>query len=344
MLGAIVGDLAAWTYENDKERFYSSLTSKDALLSPFGKIAYETAIWNLDREEGERITLSPDVHWGPLTHAENLIRCATLAWTSDMPFNLFDSSHGPFYDDKEGWYAGNIIVELIDSLHHGKTKKEVLMTPSYWCNAFQELKSYWKWQIVEPEQGLLIYLMRAWNCFEKAWDFTSAIHNAARWQKVDRHLLCSITGALAESMYGCEFNFLKKKYGDSCEIAYPEVMAKDARRIHSSVIGSSFQKTVLARTWRNSLGPYSRTGLKGRCSRQREPKKFSGLSTQDGMIDMDSILMTDGSTFIEVMYSLQDSISSRRATHIPSPTFREAKRNLNVQNLLLRKPYVLPPI
>ena len=232
MLGAIVGDLAAWTYENDKERFYSSLTSKDALLSPFGKIAYETAIWNLDREEGERITLSPDVHWGPLTHAENLIRCATLAWTSDMPFNLFDSSHGPFYDDKEGWYAGNIIVELIDSLHHGKTKKEVLMTPSYWCNAFQELKSYWKWQIVEPEQGLLIYLMRAWNCFEKAWDFTSAIHNAARWQKVDRHLLCSITGALAESMYGCEFNFLKKKYGDSCEIAYPEVMAKDARRIH----------------------------------------------------------------------------------------------------------------
>ena len=56
MLGAIVGDLAAWTYENDKERFYSSLTSKDALLSPFGKIAYETAIWNLDREEGERST------------------------------------------------------------------------------------------------------------------------------------------------------------------------------------------------------------------------------------------------------------------------------------------------
>ena len=34
MLGAIVGDLAAWTYENDKERFYSSLTTKEALLSP----------------------------------------------------------------------------------------------------------------------------------------------------------------------------------------------------------------------------------------------------------------------------------------------------------------------
>jgi len=98
MLGAIVGDLAAWTYENDKERFYSSLTTKEALLSPFGKTAYETAVWSLDRKEGERIHLCPEKHWRPLVHADNLIRCATLAWTTDNPFNLFESNYGIFYD------------------------------------------------------------------------------------------------------------------------------------------------------------------------------------------------------------------------------------------------------
>ena len=55
-------------------------------------------------------------HLGPLEHADNLIRCATLAWTTDIPFNLFESDFGIFYDDKEGWYAGRIIVELINAL------------------------------------------------------------------------------------------------------------------------------------------------------------------------------------------------------------------------------------
>lgn len=219
MLGAIVGDLAAWTYENDKERFYSSLTTKEALLSPFGKTAYETAVWSLDRKEGELIHLCPEKHWGPLVHADNLIRCATLAWTTDIPFNLFESDSGIFYDDKEGWYAGRIIVELINGLHHGKTKKGVLQHGM--GETFQSLKSGWEWKIIKPDQGLLIYLMRAWDCFEKSWDFTSAIHNAAIWENVDRHLLCCLTGALAEAMYGCEFNFLKKKYGGSSTIVYP---------------------------------------------------------------------------------------------------------------------------
>lgn len=238
MLGAIVGDLAAWTYENDKERFYSSLTTKEALLSPFGKTAYETAVWSLDRKEGELIHLCPEKHWGPLVHADNLIRCATLAWTTDIPFNLFESDFGIFYDDKEGWYAGRIIVELINGLHHGKTKKGVLQHGM--GETFQSLKSGWEWKIIKPYQGLLIYLMRAWDCFEKSWDFTSAIHNAAKWENVDRHLLCCLTGALAEAMYGCEFNFLKKKYGGSSTIVYPASLEKNAWRIQEHQFKSRF--------------------------------------------------------------------------------------------------------
>lgn len=66
MLGAIVGDLAAWTYENDKERFYSSLTMKEALLSPFGKTAYEPpyGVWT-ERKVNSFIYVQRSIwgHW-----------------------------------------------------------------------------------------------------------------------------------------------------------------------------------------------------------------------------------------------------------------------------------------
>ncbi len=36
MIGAIIGDLAAWTWENDRERFNPSLISEKAVLSEYG--------------------------------------------------------------------------------------------------------------------------------------------------------------------------------------------------------------------------------------------------------------------------------------------------------------------
>lgn len=67
----------------------------------------------------------------------------------------------------------------------------------------------------------------------KAWDFTSSIHNAARWPDVDRHLLCSLTGALAEAMYGCEYRLLKEKYGSNWynSIVYPDAINEGILRI-----------------------------------------------------------------------------------------------------------------
>ena len=43
MIGAIIGDLAAWTWENDHEKFYPSLISEKALLSEFGLSVLATA-------------------------------------------------------------------------------------------------------------------------------------------------------------------------------------------------------------------------------------------------------------------------------------------------------------
>lgn len=43
MIGAIIGDLAAWTWENDHEKFYPFLISEKALLSEFGLSVLATA-------------------------------------------------------------------------------------------------------------------------------------------------------------------------------------------------------------------------------------------------------------------------------------------------------------
>lgn len=43
MIGAIIGDLAAWTWENDHEKFYPSLISEKALLSELGLSVLATA-------------------------------------------------------------------------------------------------------------------------------------------------------------------------------------------------------------------------------------------------------------------------------------------------------------
>jgi len=232
MLGAIAGDLAAWTYENDKECFYSSLTSLDAELSPLGEAALATALWNINHRDGDQFDCWSlgDNHY--LRHGARLIQIATLAWNKDYPMTLLKSDHETFYDDKEGMYAVNIITELIGGLHNGKTKTEVLA--DNFGQIFKDLKSSWKWQSFSEREGLLIYLMRAWDCFEKAWDFTSAIHNAARWDGAQRHLLCSLTGAIAEAMYGCEYRLLKLKYSSNHYnyIKYPQRIEEDARAIH----------------------------------------------------------------------------------------------------------------
>lgn len=231
MIGAIAGDLAAWTYENDKEVFYSSLTSTYAELSPLGEAVLATAMWAINYRDGAQLRYGSEGDKFFIRHGARLIQLATLHWIFDHPNSLFVSDVTPFYDDKEGIYAANIIAEIIPGLRNGKTKAEILSDG--FGKTFNDLKSSWQWQTVTERDGLLTYLMRAWDCFEKAWDFTSAIHNAARWEGVDRHLLCSLTGAIAEAMYGCEYRLLKKKYGENHYdyIQYPERIQKEVRAI-----------------------------------------------------------------------------------------------------------------
>ena len=49
MIGAIIGDIAAWTYEHDREAFWNQLISYDdkVSLSEFGRAYMQAASWNL---------------------------------------------------------------------------------------------------------------------------------------------------------------------------------------------------------------------------------------------------------------------------------------------------------
>ena len=54
--------------------------------------------------------------------------------------------------------------------------------------------------------------MRAWDCFYNSFDFGSAIHNAVRYPNSNSRQLASLTGLIAEAMYGCAYYFKKEKY------------------------------------------------------------------------------------------------------------------------------------
>ncbi len=190
-------------------------------------------MWAINYRDGAQLRYGSEGDKFFIRHGARLIQLATLHWIFDYPNSMFVPDVTPFYDDKEGIYAANVIAEIIPGLRNGKTKAEILSDG--FGKTFNDLKSSWQWQTVTERDGLLTYLMRAWDCFEKAWDFTSSIHNAARWEGVDRHLLCSLTGAIAEAMYGCEYRLLKKKYGDNHYdyIQYPERIVEDVRAIFS---------------------------------------------------------------------------------------------------------------
>ena len=61
MLGAIIGDIAAWTYEHDRTTFWSHLVSEDAKVSEFGMSVLTTAAListdpNMPKEEAVKFT------------------------------------------------------------------------------------------------------------------------------------------------------------------------------------------------------------------------------------------------------------------------------------------------
>ena len=214
MIGALIGDLAAWTYEHDKKMFFKQLVADkggNAQLSIYGKALLNAASHNL--------IVCPWIRTEPVPSDNNrdeivgqwLMWQIVSAWTdknelNSMPdFNMLE---------KEELYAKRFILDLIRSLRNGATKSEAY----YSTVSFEDLSKTWNWKTDNKEKnlGLLTYIFRAWDSFYRGFDFTSTIHNAVKWPG-DKNLTAAIAGAFADAMCGCEMTFIKKKHAENTD-------------------------------------------------------------------------------------------------------------------------------
>ena len=231
MIGAIIGDLAAWTYEHDKSLFYSKLIHPEAKLSVSG-LAVLSMFELMTQKESDvdwkeikscfkrtypltsnDVANIPDV-WTEFLRSDGLIpeevkRVMNVAtdivggWC-EHPRDTAMAWGVRFHGMKEEYYLSQI-SDVIYRLRQGATKKEAIKGTSY-------ITDWYKPKHGETDVSPLGYACLAWHCFKDSFDFTSAIHNAMRCPYGEKHLLATLVGATAEAMYGCGMMILKKKF------------------------------------------------------------------------------------------------------------------------------------
>ena len=210
MNGAILGDLAAWTWEQDKDLFFRKLVSSEASPSKMMKEMLLMAdTLALVRGSDIKVHESLGMRISPET---TMLRAIAIGWLYDTEAETAFQEYGFTYD-KEDWYAGAFMWKLIFALRHGASKKDALMV---------ENVSSFKWFVEDiswnEQSSILGVLIRAWGAFYSSYDFGSALHRAMELPG-DRHLNGILVGALADAMYGCDRYMVKAKYGKGSSLA-----------------------------------------------------------------------------------------------------------------------------
>lgn len=232
MLGAIIGDLAASTYLQDKAEFYTQLIGDSATISELSVAVlwavqavkdwdrlnddlslkqFIAHLWTSENTEFVELsrgvrdwTVCPNMYQHPVGIGMFLMRQGSLSYWFDWESGKRDSID--FGMDKEEMYSSMFLSKMLTLLRLGWIKDEIW---SELGNVFQGCFKDWKWRS-EPGRALN-YLLRAWECFYKAYDYGSAIHNAVKMVG-DIRTNCALTGMVAAAMYGCDQYFIKKKY------------------------------------------------------------------------------------------------------------------------------------
>lgn len=243
MIGAVIGDLAAWTWEHDRECFYRKLVSDDASLSGYGLLPI--VMWKTIHEGGLIHKNRLYVTIGKaLMHAcpagidipESWRIWGMCEYDRPIPFDLkialissafIDSGFLSedrqqhldwvtlFHGGKQEKYA-SFIMTILRRLNEGATKDEAIKGIPEPVYAYYQTGEPHTWK------DYLEYITFAWRCFYYSWDFTSALHNAAKCP-ANRHLAMVLTGAFAEAMCGCTYSMTKQKFGGNYEcIAFPK--------------------------------------------------------------------------------------------------------------------------
>lgn len=126
MIGAIIGDWAAWTCGQNKETFFRKLVSSEASSSLMVVELLRTAD-TLVQERGRNnkaheslgMRISPEA---------TVLRAIAIGWLFDTETETASAfQKNGFPSDKEDWYAGAFMWKLIFALRHGALKEEALM-------------------------------------------------------------------------------------------------------------------------------------------------------------------------------------------------------------------------
>lgn len=211
MNGAILGDLAAWTWEQDKDLFFRKLVSSEASPSKMMKEMLLMAD-TLAQVRGSDIKVHESLGMR-ISPEATVLRAIAIGWLYDTEAETASAyqEYGFTYD-KEDWYAGAFMWKLIFALRHGASKKDALMVEN--VSSFKGFVEDISWN---EQSSILGVLIRAWGAFYSSYDFGSALHRAMELPG-DRHLNGILVGALADAMYGCDRYMVKAKYGKGCSL------------------------------------------------------------------------------------------------------------------------------
>lgn len=241
MIGAFVGDLAAWTWTNNHDKFYPQLFSEVAQKTTYSDVMLFTAKTIMDnpsisRDEFMRIHQCCYGKGNTKVNAEyDVLRSIIIGWLYDGD-DISQAIHTfCLGDDKEGVYASHFLACMIYRLRTGSTKNDTAQVE--FCGTFRSLAKEEHWKAGD---GVLSYLVRAWMSFYDAYDFGSSIHNAVK-KSGKLELNCILAAALADAMYGCENYFVKKQYNGGRYIDKLDFLDKSFYEI-SSLKRSFFPK------------------------------------------------------------------------------------------------------
>lgn len=221
--GALIGDLAAWTYEHDQECFNEKLVSPEAKLSAIGlciktelpffcdggnyykhrfytKLSYafnnpnpgtyedhlNLEPWSYDYN-GPRIGIPFKMKQAMITAAFILSGNETEERQKHLDWVSF------FHGGKQEHYA-QALMPIIRRLKEGQSKDEIEKDYPVTLNYYKSGSGH-HWH------DYLEYITFAWRCFYFSHNFNEAIINAAKCPR-DRHLTMALAGAFAEAYYG----------------------------------------------------------------------------------------------------------------------------------------------
>lgn len=242
MLGTIIGDLAAWTYENAPSSFFSDLVSPEAVLSEYGTAAMEAA---MAIATGNLRHLKPVdcTGYGLEECGPRLIQSLQAAWC-DPSLGVCSQESETIRagaGDKAGLYFVHIAVDGIHKLRSGAAKHDIDDNDGCFSFKIPMMKAKMSKISDHDSDEVLLNLGFAKEALDESWDFTSAIH-CASYKPGNRHFLFSIVGALADAMYGCKYRLLKSDYTSEVFklIPIPSNISPECYKIHDFDFNNRF--------------------------------------------------------------------------------------------------------